>query len=84
LTAWDVRDDRGSTPPIAQTVASGASDPLAISLEPFERQFRDFADAIRTGRKPAVSGVDGYQALAVVDAIYRACRSGERQIVSEV
>lgn len=83
LTTWDVKDDRGSTPPIAQSVASGASDPLAISLEPFERQFLDFADAIRAGRTPAVSGVDGYQALEVVDAIYRACRTGDRQVLSE-
>jgi UDP-N-acetyl-2-amino-2-deoxyglucuronate dehydrogenase len=79
LTTWDVHDDYGSTPPISQQAASGASDPMAISLEPFERQFRDFADAIRTGRTPAVSGRDGLLALEVVDAIYRACRTGERQ-----
>jgi UDP-N-acetyl-2-amino-2-deoxyglucuronate dehydrogenase len=79
LTTWDVHDDYGSTPPISQQAASGASDPMAISLEPFERQFRDFADAIRTGRTPAVSGRDGLRALEVVDAIYRACRTGERQ-----
>jgi predicted dehydrogenase len=74
-----VHDDSGSTPPISQQAASGASDPMAISLEPFERQFADFADAIRTGRTPAVSGRDGLLALEVVDAIYRACRTGERQ-----
>jgi UDP-N-acetyl-2-amino-2-deoxyglucuronate dehydrogenase len=83
LTTWDVRDDRGSTPPIAQEAASGASDPMAISLEPFERQFRDFADAIRTGRTPAVSGHDGLLALEIVEAIYRACRTGERQTIAE-
>lgn len=83
LTTWDVIDDRGSTPPVAQSVASGASDPLAISLEPFERQFRDFAEAVRTRRQPAVSGRDGYEALEVVDAIYRACRTGDRQTLAE-
>lgn len=83
LTTWDVRDDRGSTPPISQQAASGASDPMAISLEPFERQFKDFADAIRTGRTPAVSGRDGLVALEMVDAIYRACRTGERQTIVE-
>lgn len=82
LTTWDVREDRGGTPPISHQAASGASDPLAISLEPFERQFQDFADAIRTGRPPAVSGRDGLLALDVVDAIYRACRTGERQSVT--
>jgi UDP-N-acetyl-2-amino-2-deoxyglucuronate dehydrogenase len=78
LTAWDVRDDAGDTPPIARDVASGASDPMAISLEPFERQFLDFADAIRTGRRPLVSGEEGYQALELVDAIYRSCRTNEK------
>ena len=78
LTTWDVKDDEGTPPPLASTVASGASDPMAISLEPFERQFLDFADAIRTGRRPLIAGEDGLQALELVDAIYRSCRSGER------
>ena len=78
LTAWDVKDDSGEPPPLAQDAASGSSDPMAISLEPFERQFLDFGEAIRTGREPLVSGEDGYQALEIVDAIYRSCRSGEK------
>jgi UDP-N-acetyl-2-amino-2-deoxyglucuronate dehydrogenase len=77
LTAWDVRDDSGDPPPIGLEVASGSSDPLAISLEPFERQFRDFGEAIRTGRPPLVSGEEGYRALEIVDAIYRSCRTGK-------
>lgn len=76
LITWDVRDDAGDDPPLASIVASGASDPMAISLEPFERQFRDFGDAIRERRRPSVSGEDGYQALELVDAIYRSCRTG--------
>jgi UDP-N-acetyl-2-amino-2-deoxyglucuronate dehydrogenase len=78
LTTWDVSDDGGEAPPLARDVASGASDPMAISLEPFERQFLDFADAIRTGRQPLVSGQEGCQALEIVDAVYRSCRLGEK------
>jgi predicted dehydrogenase len=78
LTAWDVRDDAGDPPPLAQNLASGASDPMAISVETFERQFLDFGDAIRTGRKPVVGGEEGYQALEIVDAIYRSCRTGDK------
>jgi UDP-N-acetyl-2-amino-2-deoxyglucuronate dehydrogenase len=81
LTAWDVRDDSGDAPPLARDAASGSSDPMAISLEPFERQFLDFGDAIRTGREPLVSGVEGYQALEIVDAVYRSCRSGEKVVL---
>src|SRR5262245_16158560 len=75
LTTWDVKDDAGDPPPLASGVASGASDPMAISVESFERQFLDFGDAIRTGRAPLVAGEEGLQALALVDAIYRSCRT---------
>jgi UDP-N-acetyl-2-amino-2-deoxyglucuronate dehydrogenase len=78
LTTWDVQDDSGPAAPLATAVATGASDPMAISLEPFERQFRDFAAAVANGTKPAVSGIEGLQALALVEAIYDACRSGAR------
>jgi predicted dehydrogenase len=54
---------------------------MAIPLEPFERQFRDFADAIANHRQPRVSGEQGYQALEVVDAIYRSCRAGQKVVL---
>jgi UDP-N-acetyl-2-amino-2-deoxyglucuronate dehydrogenase len=76
LIAWDVKGDGGEGPRLAGSHASGASDPMAISLTPFERQFQDFAAAIASGRRPLVAGEDGYEALAIVDAIYRSCRSG--------
>jgi UDP-N-acetyl-2-amino-2-deoxyglucuronate dehydrogenase len=82
LTTWDVKDDDGEPPPLdplRSIGASGASDPMAISVESFERQFRDIGDAIATGRKPLVSGEEGYQALALVEAIYRSCRTGQGQ-----
>jgi predicted dehydrogenase len=77
LTSWDVQDDSGEPPPLSSNVASGASDPLAISLEPFERQFLDFGEAVKTKGRPLVSGEDGLDALALVDAVYRSCRSGQ-------
>jgi predicted dehydrogenase len=78
LTAWDVQNDAGEPAPLAKEVASGASDPMAISLEPFERQFRDFGDAIANRRKPLVAGEEGCQALEVVEAIYNSCRTGRK------
>jgi predicted dehydrogenase len=82
LTAWDVQDDAGEPAPVAADSASGASDPMAIALEPFERQFRDFGDAIRTGRRPQVTGEEGYQALELVLAIYGSCREGRKVAVA--
>src|SRR5580698_737984 len=52
LTTWDVQDDSGEPAPLAQLAKSGASDPMAISLTPFERQLADFGEACKTG-KPA-------------------------------
>jgi predicted dehydrogenase len=78
LTGWDVLDDteanRLDPAPVAHNVASGSSDPMAISVTSFERQFRDFADSIREGREPVVNGEEGYRALQVVLGIYRSCR----------
>jgi predicted dehydrogenase len=73
-----VAGDSGDPAPVTKEVASGASDPMAISLAPFERQFLDFGDAIAQGRPPLVSGEQGYQALEVVDAVYRSCRTGQK------
>lgn len=76
LTTWDVQDDRGEPAPVAQKAASGASDPMAISLTPFERQFTDFGEAVKAGRPPACSGEDGYRALQLVRSIYQSCAEG--------
>jgi predicted dehydrogenase len=79
LTTWDVQgDDEASVahpPPLSSGVSSGASDPMAISLTPFERQFRDFGDAILNRRKPLVGGAEGLAALEVVERIYNICRA---------
>ncbi len=78
LTTWDVQADSGDPPPLASDCASGSSDPMAISLEPFERQFLDFARAIETHGKPLVDGEEALHALEIVEAAYNSCRSGTR------
>jgi UDP-N-acetyl-2-amino-2-deoxyglucuronate dehydrogenase len=77
LTVWHVENDQGPAPPLCGAPASGASDPAATALAPFERQFRDFADAISNGRKPCSAGEDGFRALQAVLAIYQSCRTGK-------
>ena len=78
LTTWDVQDDFGAPPPLASSVASGSSDPMAISLEPFERQFLDFAQAIETKTQPLIGGEEGLHALEIVEAAYQSCRTGTK------
>lgn len=82
LTTWDVLDDAeanaADAAPVNHEVSSGASDPMAISLTPFERQFVDFAEAVRSGGEPRISAAAGYRALELVTAIYDSCREGAR------
>jgi predicted dehydrogenase len=78
LTTWDVQDDAGEPAPVESLVSSGSSDPMAIPLTPLERQFTDFGDAIKSRRKPLVSGEEGYRALELVLSVYRSCREGQK------
>ena len=82
LTTWDVQDDGGDPAPVESSVMSGASDPMAIPLTPFERQFRDFGEACQTGRAPVVSGEEGMKALQLVLGVYQSCREDRRVVLS--
>lgn len=73
LTAWEVQDDLGEAAPLAQHSATGASDPMAISLLTIERQLLGFGEACKTGRPPACTGMDGFKALELVKSIYASC-----------
>ena len=76
LTAWDVEGDPGQDAPLASGVDSGAADPMAISIENLQRQFRDFGDALRSGRAPLVDGEEGLAALRFVLGVYESAREG--------
>jgi UDP-N-acetyl-2-amino-2-deoxyglucuronate dehydrogenase len=75
LTFWKVDgEDPGDAAPVASDVSSGSSDPMAISLAPFERTFLNFGEAIRTGAEPLISGYEGLRALSLVQALYTSAR----------
>lgn len=80
ITHWEVPNDSGDPAPIAADVAaSGSSDPMAISLVPFERAFRNFGEAITAHKAPLISGEEGLRALDLVQSIYTSAR--ENRIV---
>ncbi len=81
LTSWDVENDQGEPAPVEREAMSGSSDPMAIPLTPFERQFQDFGEACKTGRKPLVSGEDGVRALEFVVSVYQSCREGKKVVL---
>ena len=84
LTAWDVQDDAGEAAPISAQTISGASDPMAISIIPFERQLADFGEACKAGKAPSCSGVEGYKALQLVRSIYDSCAEGRKVQLGQV
>jgi predicted dehydrogenase len=77
----DVRVDRGDgkgwvtewqTPPFQYL-----ADPFTVNrVTGFADQFQDFVDAIAQGRQPAVTGADGREAIAMVDAAERSSELG--------
>lgn len=83
LTTWDVKDDCGEAAPVTSLSKSGASDPLAISTLPFERQLAEFGAACQAGRLPACSGIDGYRALQLVRGVYQSCELGVKVALDE-
>lgn len=74
LIRWEVVDDFGDPAPVSSEVSSGSSDPMAISLTPFERAFLNFGHAIKTGEEPLISGEEGLRALELVQSIYTSAR----------
>ncbi len=83
LTRWDVENDAGEPAPVESEAMSGASDPMAIPLTPFERQFEDFGRAIREKNSPLTSGEAGYRALELVTSIYQSCREGRPVAIAD-
>lgn len=59
-------------------LGSGAADPLAnLKIEGHRRQIEDFAKAIQQGRKPAIDGREGRNAVELIEAIYKAAATGK-------
>jgi predicted dehydrogenase len=78
---WDVPGTTrpaGDAPNVAPPAKPGATATATwgTTATGYVRQYRDFLDAIRTGREPAVTGTDGRNAVEIVTAAYEAARTG--------
>ena len=62
----------------AESGVGGAGDPKAIGYEGHRRQLADFVQALAEDREPMVNGEEARKAVAVIDAIYRSAKNGER------
>lgn len=66
------------TPTVEENGAKnfGHSSPMSISCEGHKFQIRDFADAILTGREPAVPLAESRRAVALIQGVYESARTG--------
>lgn len=80
-TRW--RDGRTERDGDVAAGTGGGADPMAFTHDWHRSVLEDFADALRDGRSPAISGRDALAAHALIAGIARAAESGRRIIVEE-
>jgi predicted dehydrogenase len=67
----------------ASSTSGGAADPMAINYSCHTRNFEDFLAAVREGRRPALDGLEGRKAVAIVEACYASARTGRMARVKD-
>jgi len=63
-------------------IRGGSSDPKAITCEGHRQQIAEFCHAIRGEPAAVIDGREAGKAVAIVEAIYKACRSGKSEPIS--
>jgi len=89
LVTWrfrsDAPDDEATRARLggASATSGGAADPMAINYSCHTRNIAAFVDSLRAGRPCALDGREGRKAVAIVEACYRAARTGRVAKVAE-
>ena len=84
---WDFETERTEDAGIRDSLMKGASpglganDPASISFLKHQRNFEEFAAAIRDGREPSTNAREARKAVAVIEAIYHSAREGGKVVV---
>jgi UDP-N-acetyl-2-amino-2-deoxyglucuronate dehydrogenase len=83
LKAWDFakprKEDKAILDQMKQhkSTGGGASDPSAIGHHGHTIQFRDFVDAVKKNRPPAIDGHEGRRSVEIILAVYKAAETGK-------
>ena len=83
LTTWRFAEEEAGDEQIRRAglegdgLRGGAQDPTAIGCEGHRRLIEDLAGAIREDRPPAIPGGEARRAVALIEAIYEAARTGQ-------
>ena len=83
LKAWDFAKPRKEDQAILEemqkhkSTGGGASDPSAIGHHGHAIQFRDFVDAVKKNRPPAIDGPEGRRSVEIILGVYKAAETGK-------
>jgi UDP-N-acetyl-2-amino-2-deoxyglucuronate dehydrogenase len=83
LKAWDFAKPRKEDQAIVEQMkqhkssGGGASDPAAIGHHGHTMQFRDFVEAVRKNRPPAIDGHEGRRSVEIILGVYKAAETGK-------
>jgi predicted dehydrogenase len=83
LKAWDFAKPRKEDQAILEAMkqhkstGGGASDPAAIGHHGHAMQFRDFVEAVKKNRPPAIDGHEGRRSVEIILGVYKAAETGK-------
>jgi predicted dehydrogenase len=83
LKGWDFAKPRKEDKAILdemkkhKSTGGGASDPSAIGHHGHAIQFRDFVEAVKKNRPPAIDGHEGRRSVEIILAVYKAAETGK-------
>ena len=81
---WQFENEQPGDAALRESVAKksgntgGASDPKAISFVGHQKQFEDFLAAVKSGKKPAIDGMEGRKSVEIILAIYESAWTGKK------
>ncbi|HVX45022.1 MAG TPA: Gfo/Idh/MocA family oxidoreductase [Mycobacteriales bacterium] len=75
IEQWDVPAGTPEPPPDS-AAGSGAADPTLIGIAGHRALWCDVVDALRDGRAPTVTAIDGARTVGLIEAVYESGRTG--------
>jgi UDP-N-acetyl-2-amino-2-deoxyglucuronate dehydrogenase len=79
LVTWELQDatEEEKAQVLGQTRLAGASEPLAIDLEPHRQQLQSFVNSLLAGEEPHPTGREARKPVEIILAIYDSSKRGE-------
>ena len=83
IVKWDFMESADEDAAIRESMAGklsgggGAADPAAIGHHAHAKQFADVMEAISSGRRPAIDGLEGRRSVEIILGVYESAKTGQ-------